>query len=163
MIWDVGVVAMRCGWLSRLERHRHRHLGRSRRPAEPAGPRPRSQRVGRSPRPVRDFPVGSFDLVSAHYLQTPYEFDRSATLRAAAHALNPGGLLLVVDHGSIAPWSWNQEDTHFVTPDEVAKGIALDPAGWSVERAEAPTRMATGPNGERAEVVDHVLMIRRAG
>jgi SAM-dependent methyltransferase len=110
------------------------------------------------------FPEGKFDLVSAHYLQTQYEFDRPAALRRAAHALKPGGLLLVVDHGSFAPWSWSQDPSfHFPTPKEVAAGIALNPAGWSIERAEAMTRVATGPDGkQQAEVVDHVLMIRRA-
>jgi hypothetical protein len=29
-------------------------------------------------------------------------------LRTAAQAVRPGGLLLIVDHGSTAPWSWNQ-------------------------------------------------------
>ncbi|RST22042.1 class I SAM-dependent methyltransferase, partial [Streptomyces sp. WAC04770] len=51
-------------------------------------------------------PGGGFDLVTAHYLHTPFDLDRSAVLRRAAHALRPGGRLLVVDHGSTAPWSW---------------------------------------------------------
>ncbi|MFF8540356.1 class I SAM-dependent methyltransferase [Streptomyces werraensis] len=109
------------------------------------------------------FPPGTFDLVSAHYLHTPYDLDRSAVLRAAAHALRPGGRLLVVDHGSTAPWSWNQDPgARFPDPTEVAAGIGLDPAVWSVERADAPRRTATGPDGGTAEVTDHVLLVRRA-
>ncbi|MFB6791044.1 class I SAM-dependent methyltransferase [Streptomyces olivaceus] len=108
------------------------------------------------------FPEGRFDLVTAHYFHTPFEMDRSAVLRAAAQALRPGGRLLVVDHGSTAPWSWNQDpDVHHPTPDEVAAGLALDPSTWRVERADAPRRVATGPDGSTAEVVDHVLLIRR--
>lgn len=113
---------------------------------------------------LRDsFPRGAFDLVSAHYLHTPFDLDRAAVLRSAAHALRPGGRLLVVDHGSTAPWSWNQDpDARYPSPREVADGIALDPAAWTVERADAPRRIATGPGGRTAEVTDHVLVVRRA-
>ncbi|MFH8221079.1 methyltransferase domain-containing protein [Streptomyces sp. NPDC018057] len=108
------------------------------------------------------FPDGRFDLVSAHYLQTPLALDRSAALHAAALALRPGGRLLVVDHGSTAPWSWVQDpDVRYPSPQEVAEGIGLDPASWTVERADAPRRTATGPDGSTAEVTDHVLIIRR--
>ncbi|MFE1024172.1 class I SAM-dependent methyltransferase [Streptomyces sp. NPDC058818] len=108
------------------------------------------------------FPGGRFDLVSAHYLHTPFDLDRAAVLRTAAHALRPGGRLLVVDHGSTAPWSWNQDpDVRYPAPREVAAGIGLDPVTWTVERADAPRRMATGPGGRTAEVVDHILLVRR--
>ncbi|MEV7090636.1 class I SAM-dependent methyltransferase [Streptomyces sp. NPDC093085] len=110
------------------------------------------------------FPAGAFDLVCAHYLHTPFDLDRAAVLRSAAHALRPGGRLLVVDHGSAAPWSWNQEpDVRAPGPREVADGIGLDPGTWTVERAEAPRRIATGPDGRTAEVTDHVLLVRRTG
>ncbi|WP_159944484.1 MULTISPECIES: class I SAM-dependent methyltransferase [unclassified Nocardiopsis] len=110
----------------------------------------------------RSFPGGRFDLVCAHCLHTPFDLDRSAVLRSAAHALRPGGRLLVVDHGSTAPWSWNQDpDTRYPGPREVAEGIGLDPGTWAVERADAPRRTATGPGGRTAEVTDHVLIIRR--
>ncbi|WP_017586403.1 class I SAM-dependent methyltransferase [Nocardiopsis ganjiahuensis] len=108
------------------------------------------------------FPRGRFDLVCAHYLHSPHDLDRPTVLRAAAHALHPGGSLLIVDHGSTAPWSWNQDpDTSYPTPQEVAAGIGLDPATWTVERADTPRRIATGPGGRTAEVTDHVLLIRR--
>ncbi|TDT38118.1 methyltransferase family protein [Streptomyces sp. BK208] len=110
------------------------------------------------------FPEGRFDLVSAHYLHTPLGLDRAEVLRAAAHALRPGGRLLVVDHGSTAPWSWDQDPAvRYPAPEEVAADLALDPATWRVERAEAARRTATGPDGRTAEVVDHVLLVRRAG
>ncbi|MFE3317866.1 class I SAM-dependent methyltransferase [Nocardia sp. NPDC059195] len=110
----------------------------------------------------KSFPQGRFDLISAHYLHTPFGLDRATVLRAAAHALCPGGRLLVVDHGSTAPWSWNQDpDLRYPSPREVAAGIDLDPATWLVERADAPRRIATGPDGRTAEVTDHVLLIRR--
>lgn len=117
---------------------------------------------------ARTFPAGTFDLVSAQYFHTPYDLPRVAILRAAAGALRPGGRLLVVDHGSLAPWSWRPHgephgDPHFPTPDEVYAELALPPSGWAVERAAAPRRTATGPGGQTATVTDHVLLVRRTG
>ncbi|CAM5389682.1 hypothetical protein STENM327S_03500 [Streptomyces tendae] len=61
-------------------------------------------------------------------------------------------------------WSWDQDpDARYPSPEEVAADLALDPATWRVERAAAPRRTATGPGGRTAEVVDHVLLVRRAG
>ena len=112
---------------------------------------------------AEDFPEGSFDLVSAQYFHTPFALSRARILRAGAQALNPGGRLVVVDHGSTAPWSWNQDpDVHYPTPEEVAAELALDPTRWQVERADMPRREATGPNGQTATVVDNVLVIRVA-
>jgi SAM-dependent methyltransferase len=111
-----------------------------------------------------DVPAGTFDLVSAQYLHTPFALDRPRVLRTAAQSVRPGGRLAVVDHGSTAPWSWNQDPGHhYPTPGEVAAELALDPAEWSIERADSPQRLATGPGGRTAIVVDHVLVLRRAG
>ncbi|MFI6599381.1 class I SAM-dependent methyltransferase [Nonomuraea sp. NPDC050536] len=108
------------------------------------------------------FPHGEFDLICAHYLHTPIDLDRATVLRSAAHALRPDGRLLIVDHGSAAPWSWNQDPgVRYPSPHEVAADIDMDPATWTVERADTPHRIATGPDGRTAEVTDHVLLIRR--
>jgi SAM-dependent methyltransferase len=108
------------------------------------------------------FPAGRFDLVSAQYFHTPFPLLRGRILRTAAAALRPAGLLLVVDHGSTAPWSWNQDpDAHYPTPTEVAAELDLDPRSWAVRRADTPSRRATGPGGRTATVVDNVLLIER--
>lgn len=107
-------------------------------------------------------PDGEFDLVNAHYLHAHSHLDRASVFRAAAGALRPGGHLLIVDHGSTAPWSWNQDpDQHYPTPQEVYAEIALESSALELERAEALPRLATGPDGQSAEVTDHILMIRR--
>jgi SAM-dependent methyltransferase len=112
---------------------------------------------------AHSLPAGEFDLVSAQYLHTPFELDRTRVLRAAAHLLAPGGLLLVVDHGSVAPWSWHQDPApHLPTPAEKFAELALDPAGWHAERLDAPRREATGPDGQTATVTDHVLVVSRS-
>ncbi|MDP9797385.1 SAM-dependent methyltransferase [Catenuloplanes nepalensis] len=107
-------------------------------------------------------PGGMFDLISAQYFHTRFPLDRTRVLRTAASALRPGGLLLIVDHGSIAPWSWNQDpDAHFPTPTSVAASLDLDPTGWSILRADMPRRRAIGPGGQTATVTDNVLLIQR--
>jgi SAM-dependent methyltransferase len=111
---------------------------------------------------ARGFPSGEFDLVSAQYFHTPFTLPRSQVLRTAAHTLRPGGLLLIVDHGSTAPWSWNQDpNTHYPTPAEIAADLDLDPEQWPILRADMPRRRATGPTGDTATVTDNVLVLRR--
>lgn len=112
------------------------------------------------------FPSGRFDLVSAQYFHVSSDTARHRILRAAAQAVLPRGRLLVVDHGSVAPWSWNQDPTlPFPTPYEVAAELGLDPSRWVVERADTPARRAVGPGDGpgplSAMVIDHVLMMRR--
>jgi SAM-dependent methyltransferase len=113
---------------------------------------------------TQTWPAGTFDLVSAQFLQSPLNFPRARVLRAAAHALAPGGLLLVVDHGSLPPWSPHRhEDVYLPTSQEVFDGIELDAAGWQVELMDTPQRTVTDPDGRTADIVDNVLVVRRVG
>ncbi|CAM5309172.1 Class I SAM-dependent methyltransferase OS=Streptomyces tendae OX=1932 GN=GUR47_15395 PE=4 SV=1 [Streptomyces tendae] len=89
------------------------------------------------------FPEGRFDLFCPHYLHTPFGLDRASVLRTAAHALRPGGRLLVVDHGPTAPWSLDQDpDARYPSPEEVAADLALDPGDLAgrAGRGPAPDR-----------------------
>lgn len=108
------------------------------------------------------FPAGTFDLVSAQYLQSPVAFPRDRVLQTASSAVAPGGLLLIVTHASIAPWSWNNDPhTRFPTPEEALAALDLTPGQWHTERLGAPERQAIGPNGQSAMVNDNVIAVRR--
>ncbi len=109
---------------------------------------------------ARTFPSGRFDLVGAYYLHTRFDFPRARVLQAAARAVAPGGLLLIVEHASVAPWSWDQ-DQRFPSPEETLASLELDLAEWEIERLAAPSREATGPGGQVATVTDNIVAIRR--
>jgi SAM-dependent methyltransferase len=109
---------------------------------------------------TRTTPEGPFGLVTASYFHPPTGIPREPALRAAAALVAEGGLLLVVDHASVAPWSWDQGRTAFPTPRETLEGLDL-PGRWTPVEVETATRMATGPSGQTAEVVDSVILVRR--
>jgi SAM-dependent methyltransferase len=107
------------------------------------------------------FPEGSYDLVSAQYLHSPNAaFPRTAILRRAAEAVAPGGLLLVVGHGRLAPWSWDPS-LRMATASEVLASLALGDAAWEVARCESAERTATGPDGREATITDEIVAVRR--
>lgn len=111
---------------------------------------------------ARTLPDGPFDLVSAQFFQSNVELPRERILRAVAEEVTPGGLLLVVTHATVPPWSWHpHEDAAVPTPREelAALGLALDE--WHTERLDAPARQVTGPDGRTATVTDNVIALRR--
>lgn len=108
-------------------------------------------------------PDGSFDLVSAHFLHAPDELamDRTSLLRAAAGKVAPGGLMLIVDHGSAPSWS-EHRDHHFPIIAEVLAALDLETKGWDRVRAEAVHREVAGPDGQTASILDNVMLLRRS-
>ena len=106
-------------------------------------------------------PDGPFDLVSAQFFQSPVELPREQVLRAAAAEIAPGGLLLVVGHAAPPPWATHQHDPALMPPAaEVLASLALTD-GWDVVRADDLLREATGPDGQQAELLDSVVLLRR--
>lgn len=110
---------------------------------------------------TRSFPVDSFSLVSAQYLQSPVAFAREQVLQRAASAVACEGLLLIVDHGSAPSWSSAPPEARFPAPEELLSSLELAPAQWRAERLESPIREATGPSGQTGTVTDTVVALRR--
>lgn len=107
------------------------------------------------------FPEGRFDLVIAMFLQSPLPFARTRALRRAAEAVDDGGLLLVVTHGSHAPWSWSDPDTQLPTAEDELADLALDPDSWRDVFVGSLPRTANGPQGQQAVVLDTIVAIER--
>ncbi|MFH8976176.1 class I SAM-dependent methyltransferase [Streptomyces sp. NPDC017890] len=110
----------------------------------------------------KSFPEGSFDLVSAHYLQSPVALDQQTVLRDAARAVADGGSLLLVLH---AGWpSWQTEppfDAVFPTLDGALAELALPDGEWTVVTKETVRRPSASPEGVEGFREDHVWRLRR--
>ncbi|HTN62938.1 MAG TPA: class I SAM-dependent methyltransferase [Devosia sp.] len=106
------------------------------------------------------FPEGAFDLLTALFFQSPVDFPRAQVLARAAEAVASGGLLLIVEHASAAPWSWSP-DAVFPTAEETLSSLQLDTKDWTQIFVGAPERLAHGPDNQTATVRDNVLALRR--
>jgi SAM-dependent methyltransferase len=106
---------------------------------------------------------GSFDLVSAQFMQLPPD-RRVPLFTALAAAVREGGMLLIVGHhpsdleaGVPRP----PMPELFYPPEEIA-GLLGD--SWTVQACEARPRPATTPDGTEVTVHDTVLTaVRGAG
>lgn len=112
---------------------------------------------------ARDFPRGTYDLVSACFLASQIPLPRAEILRQAAAAVAPGGMLVVVSHASAPPWAGNHHHgpRDFPSPEEELAALDLDEASWEITTAETRKREANGPNGERATLEDTVVVALR--
>ena len=105
-------------------------------------------------------PAGSFDLVSAQFMQLPPE-ERAALLRVLIEAVRPGGTLLIVGHhpSDIGSGVHRPRTPELLyTAEEIA---ALLGAGWVVEVSESRPRPATTLEGATVTVHDTVLRATR--
>ncbi len=105
--------------------------------------------------------AGSFDLVSAQFMQLPPE-PRARLFASLAASVRAGGTLLVVGHhpsdlgtGVARP----PMPELFYSSDEVA-GLLDD--SWTVEVSEARPRSASTPDGVEVTIHDAVLVATRA-
>lgn len=108
---------------------------------------------------AKSCPEGPFDLISAMFLQTPFDFPRRSIFARAHQQLAPGGLLLVVKHGSAAPWSWSKEGARYPLPEEDLTELGVSPLDAQVSFVGALRRTAHGPDGQTAEVLDNVIAL----
>lgn len=108
----------------------------------------------------RTLPDGEFALIAAAFVHSHDEFDRDAALRQASALLSHGGALVVIDHGSAAPWMGHHSHWEFLSPEETWTRLRLGD-GFALERAESIERTATGPDGETAPLIDTVIVARR--
>lgn len=109
------------------------------------------------------FPEGCFDLVTASFLHSPQDWPRSKALARAAAAVAPHGHLLIIEHGSWAPWSWPPENTRFPTADDTLAGMRLASQDWHRLCHCRIARDASGPEGQTARVEDNVIFLQRRG
>ncbi|MFE2041238.1 SAM-dependent methyltransferase [Streptomyces sp. NPDC059477] len=108
------------------------------------------------------FPEGTFDLVSAHYLQSPVALDQDGVLRAAAGAVAPGGTLLIVMHAAWPNWQTEPPfDAEFPTLDGVLDALALPEGEWTVRTRERVRRPSVSPEGVPGHRDDNVWRIER--
>jgi len=98
----------------------------------------------------------TYDLVSAQFFHLP-DPPRSQAYRGLGAAVAPGGHLLVVGHYPSAHIGKDHPERLFTT-EEV---VALFP-DWSVVTAEVRERRAMH-HGELSDLVDGVVLLRRAG
>ncbi|MGH3635878.1 MAG: class I SAM-dependent methyltransferase [Mycobacterium sp.] len=107
------------------------------------------------------FPDENFDLVSAQYLHSPVRLERETVLRRASASVKPGGVLLIVDHGSAPPWMSNDHHHDFPSADEVVASLQLDEHRWRRVRMEKAERETIGPDGRPATLIDNIIVLRR--
>jgi SAM-dependent methyltransferase len=137
-------------------------LGRA---ADEAGARGLEDRIEFERHDLSDrFPDGRFDLVSAQYLHSLVRLERPQILRNATEAIDPGGVLVIVDHGAAPPFSKNVPHDHpFPSAEEVIDGLELTSSEWERVRVEEVEREATGPDGQQVTLKDNVIVLRRRG
>jgi predicted TPR repeat methyltransferase len=109
-------------------------------------------------------PEGTFDLVSAQFLQAPIEFPLDTVLPAAATKVAPGGLLLIVSHASAPTWAPAEHHSHnvrFPTPQETLESLKLSGDEWRIDRVEVAERAFAAPDGTPGHLHDSVVAVTR--
>ena len=96
------------------------------------------------------FPDGTFDLISAQFLHSTVRLDRTRILANAAAAVRPGGLLVIVDHGSAPPWASKLDHHHeFPSAEEVVAGLDLSDDEFERVRVEPSRGWPSAPTAQQ--------------
>lgn len=128
---------------------------------------------------------GSFDLITASFLQSPVELPRENILRAALARLAPGGRLVLISHAAPPPWATAEDAApghrhghghgsggpKFFSPDEELELLGLvrttvftdDGADYLVRIAEIRKREVNDPEGRAAFIDDSLVIVQRSG
>lgn len=108
-------------------------------------------------------PEEEFHLISAIFLQSPIDFPREQILAGLSTNVTPGGHLLIVGHAEFPPWSRHADDDDEKPPSatELWQALELPAEDWNLVICEEREREATGPDGEKATLVDSVVLAQR--
>lgn len=109
-----------------------------------------------------------FDLVTLSFFHAPFDMLRENVLRGALQRLAPSGDLVVLSHGS-HPMSHGSEDhdhdapqrRQMATVDSELKILGLPAEGFEIQQAYTVDREVTGPDGQKLELEDVVVIVRR--
>ncbi|SMH48562.1 Methyltransferase domain-containing protein [Rathayibacter oskolensis] len=106
---------------------------------------------------------GVFDLVTASFLHSMVELPRIGILRRASELVAVGGHLAIVSHAAPPPWSGHAGhlEHELPAPGEELTELALDPAEWSELVVETRERIAAGPDGHEAPLLDGAILLQR--
>ena len=104
-----------------------------------------------------------FDLVTASFLHSPVELERSAILKRAATYVRPGGHLLLTAHAAPPPWANEEHRAAFkeISPEQEIAELALAQGEWETVIAEMSHRPAVGPDGQEGEMADSIVLLHR--
>jgi SAM-dependent methyltransferase len=102
-----------------------------------------------------------FDLICAHYFQTPLGHRTLVFTRLAGWVAEGGTMMIVGHHPSDLATTAHRPPMPevYYTADEVA--ALLDPAQWTIMTSDAPGRTAPDRDGHDITVRDSVLRARR--
>jgi SAM-dependent methyltransferase len=107
---------------------------------------------------------GTYDLVTAHFLQLWTEV-RPRIFAGLAGAVAPGGRLLLVGHdpeGMPPELVGHHPPEFFATAEQLLAELGDALAGWTIETAERRARTGVQPESRPGFTHDVVLMARRA-